>query len=177
MFERYNEGARRTIFFARHEASHRGLGEITPADIALGVAREAKNPDWTFAPLTGRWEEMVDLLTSGPRRSDVGDCDLPLSNASKRVLAYASEESQRDGVHEIGPEHLLRGVLREGDIAARKLAAAGLDLPQLRQGTFGEISRRGHLQSRIRRLRSKRMIWLGVALLVAGAIFYLHLQQ
>jgi hypothetical protein len=59
--------------------------------------------------------------------------DLPLSNESKRVLAYAAEEAERLQNKHIGTEHLLLGLLREKDaFAAQLLNSQGLSLDRAR---------------------------------------------
>jgi uncharacterized damage-inducible protein DinB len=60
--------------------------------------------------------------------------DLPLSNESKRVLAYAAEEAERLSHRHIGTEHLLLGLLREENFfAAEILQERGLRLPAVRE--------------------------------------------
>ena len=60
--------------------------------------------------------------------------DLPLSNESKRVLAYAAEEAERLGHKQIGTEHLLLGLLREEKcFAAQMLEERGLRLSRVRE--------------------------------------------
>lgn len=121
MFERYTEKARRTIFFGRHEASEFGYEQIEADFLLLGLARE--NPE-----LTMRWlglnyaqlrESLAQLYPGNERIAT--SVDLPLSNASKRALAYASEEADRLGDRHIGTEHLFLGLLREGCAASKML--------------------------------------------------------
>src|SRR5262249_44262123 len=60
--------------------------------------------------------------------------DLPLSNACKRILAYAAEEAERLNHRHIGPEHLLLGILREEKcVAAEVLQQFGLRLNVIRE--------------------------------------------
>ena len=60
--------------------------------------------------------------------------DHPLSNESKRVLAYAAEEAERFGHKLIGSEHLLLGLLSEkGALAAHLLNSLGLSLDRGRE--------------------------------------------
>jgi ATP-dependent Clp protease ATP-binding subunit ClpA len=62
--------------------------------------------------------------------------DLPLSNASKRVLAYAAEEAHRLRGEPIGTEHLFLGLLRENKSRVPEaLATAGIDLRSARNRT------------------------------------------
>jgi hypothetical protein len=67
--------------------------------------------------------------------------DLPLSNESKRVLAYAADEAERFGHKHIGSEHLLLGLLSEkGAFAAYLLNSRGLSLDRAR----AIVSKRQH---------------------------------
>jgi hypothetical protein len=60
--------------------------------------------------------------------------DLPLSNESKRVLAYAAEEAERLAHKHIGTEHLFLGLLREKkSLAAQLLSERGVALEQMRE--------------------------------------------
>jgi ATP-dependent Clp protease ATP-binding subunit ClpC len=113
MFERYTEKARRVIFFARYEASQFGSPYIESEHVLLGIVREDK-------PLTNRFlraevasiRKQVETQTT-TRENTATSVDLPLSNESKRVLAYAGEEAERLAHKHIGTEHLLLGLLRE----------------------------------------------------------------
>jgi ATP-dependent Clp protease ATP-binding subunit ClpA len=124
MFERYTEKARRAIFFARYEASQFGRHEIETDFLLLGIIRENR-------ALSYRWfgEDGQDVRKSverkySPLKRFSTSVDLPLSPASKRVLAYAAEESERLGHKHIGTEHLFLGLLREPDCLAAELLAA-----------------------------------------------------
>jgi len=69
-----------------------------------------------------------------PREKTSTSVDLPLSNESKRVLAYAAEEAERFGHKLIGSEHLLLGLLSEkGALAAHLLNSRGLSLDRGRE--------------------------------------------
>ena len=133
MFERYTEKARRVIFFARYEASQFGCPYIESEHVLLGIVREDK-------PLTSRFlraevasiRKQVESQTT-TREKTVTSVDLPLSNESKRVLAYAGEEAERLAHKHIGTEHLLLGLLREEKcFAAQILVERGIRLSQVR---------------------------------------------
>ena len=59
--------------------------------------------------------------------------DLPLSNKSRRILAYAAEEAKRLNTDHIGPEHLLLGMLGEETSTAAQVLCHGLDLNVVRE--------------------------------------------
>jgi ATP-dependent Clp protease ATP-binding subunit ClpC len=141
MFERYTEKARRVIFFARYEASQFGSPYIESEHLLLGIVREDK-------ALTNRFlrseaasiRKQVETQTT-IRESTSTSVDLPLSNESKRALAYAAEEAERLAHKHIGPEDLLLGLLREEQcFAAQILLERGLQLSQVREA----LARRPH---------------------------------
>ena len=131
MFERYTEKARRVIFFARYEASESGLTVIEPEHLLLGLLRESHN---LFKPPLDRTALAVDLRqrVRTPQPAVPTSVDLPLSNPSKRALAYAGEEAQTLRHTFIGTEHLLLGLLREKSVASEMLVQRGFSLEALR---------------------------------------------
>ena len=156
MFERYTEKARRVIFFARYEASHFGSPVIDTEHLLLGIMREttqvtrmlpAGAPEAIRAQIDARFEI---------REKVSNNVDLPLSNASKRVLAYGAEEAERLNHRHIGSEHLFLGLLREeNSLAAKLLEPFGVKLEQFRtkvevMGAYEAAE--GVLSSRDRRL-------------------------
>src|SRR4051812_32095651 len=141
MFERYTEKARRVIFFARYEASQFGAPAIEPEHLLLGLMREDKT-------LTGRFFPRAQVNIEAIRKEIEGrtllrekistSVELPLAPETKRVLAFAHEESDRLQHRHIGTEHLLLGLLREErSMAAEILYERGLRLNAVRE----EVSR------------------------------------
>lgn len=141
MFERYTEKARRVIFFARYEASQFGSPYIETEHLLLGILREDKT-------LTNRFlrsevesiRKQVESQTTAREKTSTS-VDLPLSNESKRVLAYAAEEAERLAHKHVGTEHLLLGLLREEKcFAAQILMERGLRASKVRE----ELARQPH---------------------------------
>ncbi|MGI8896938.1 MAG: ATP-dependent Clp protease ATP-binding subunit [Pyrinomonadaceae bacterium] len=148
MFERYTEKARRVIFFARYEASQFGAPAIEPEHLLLGLMREDKT-------LTGRFFPRAQISIESIRKEIEGrtllrekistSVELPLAPETKRVLAYAHEESDRLQHRHIGTEHLLLGLLREErSMAAEILYERGLRLNAVRD----EIARQSGAETR-----------------------------
>ena len=108
MFERYSERGRRTIFFARYEASQYGCDHIEAEHILLGIFRADKDLETRFLPAAAPAliRNRVDKRF-GSRPKIATSIDLPLSGESKRVLAYAVEESERFSHKHVGSEHLV----------------------------------------------------------------------
>jgi ATP-dependent Clp protease ATP-binding subunit ClpC len=123
MFERYTEKARRVIFFARYEASQYGSPYIESEHLLLGILREDKSLTNRFLRSHASVESIRKQIESQTtvREKVSTSVDLPLSDESKRVLAYAAEEAERLGHKHIGTEHLLLGLLREEKCFAAKL--------------------------------------------------------
>lgn len=140
MFERYTEKARRIIFFARYEALQYGSLVISPEHILLGLLREDKTLSAKFFPfrlsaevVRREVESRIVLREKMPQSAE-----LHLAPETKRILAFAREESERLRSRTIGTEHLLLGLLREErSVAAEILFQQGVRLQSVRE----EISR------------------------------------
>jgi ATP-dependent Clp protease ATP-binding subunit ClpA len=135
MFERYTQEARRTIFFARHEASQFGSPQIESEHLLLGLLRESKGALNPILGLKSSEEEVRDLVTAStkPRQKFATSVDLKFTNECKRILAYSAEEAERLGAKHIGIEHLALGILREENcLAARILREQGLQVNKAR---------------------------------------------
>src|ERR1044072_3518214 len=137
MFEKYNEKARRALFFARYEASKLGSRVIESEHVLLGILREGED---TVTELFRRFHVKPDEI----RREIEGErvfverisstAELPLSEESKKVLAYAAHEAESMLHGSVGSEHLLIGILRvEGCLAMRILAQHGPDVYSARE--------------------------------------------
>ena len=137
MFEKYNEKARRALFFARYEASKLGSRVIESEHILLGILREGEE---AVADILQHFEVAAEEL----RREIEGErvfverisstAELPLSEESKKILAYASHEAESMLHSVVGSEHLLIGILRvESCLAAKGLVQSGIDLYSLRE--------------------------------------------
>src|SRR5258708_35281614 len=136
MFERYTEKARRAIFFSRYEASQFGSPYIETEHLLLGVLREDKSLTHRFLGSHVQVEAIRKQIESATtiREKVSTSVDLPLSNESKRVLAYAAEEAERLSHKHIGVEHLFLGLLREEKcFAAQILVERGVRLAAVRE--------------------------------------------
>ncbi len=135
MFERYTEMARRTIFFARYEASQFGSPYIETEHLLLGVLREDKALANRLLASHAKVEELRNSITRGKTGLKIStSVDLPLSHESKRALAYGAEEGERLHQKHIGTEHLLLGLLREEKcFAAQLLREQGVTVELVRE--------------------------------------------
>src|ERR1051326_1211363 len=100
MFERYTEKARRVIFFARYEGSQAGAEEIEPQHLLLGLVREDP-PLLTHFVTNGKTSvermraEIARHLGPRERIPSPLTVEMPLASATKHVLHFAHEESDR----------------------------------------------------------------------------------
>jgi methylmalonyl-CoA/ethylmalonyl-CoA epimerase len=136
MFEKYTEAARRTIFYARYEASESGSKSIEPEHLLLGMLHEKKEPLPRLLPAEITVRTLRERIkTSVPEREKIAtSVELPLAAETKRVLAYAHEESDRLSHWNISNEHLLLGLVREErSLAAKILREHGVTLTRLRE--------------------------------------------
>jgi ATP-dependent Clp protease ATP-binding subunit ClpC len=146
MFEKYNEKARRALFFARYEASKLGSRVIESEHILLGVLREGED---IIKEIFSRFNVKPEQI----RREVEGDrlfvdrisssAELPLSEEAKKILAYAAHEAESMLHQYVGTEHLLIGILRvESSTAARILTGKGLNVYGVREETISILKER-----------------------------------
>jgi haloalkane dehalogenase len=137
VFESYTEKARRVIFFARYEASQARVVSIEPEHILLGLLREDKELvrqvfDEPQALIKAIRDAIEERCLPG-QGVDVS-VDMPLSEAAKRVLNYAADESDRVQHPNITTGHLFLGVIRdEKSISGEILADCGVELERTRE--------------------------------------------
>jgi Clp amino terminal domain, pathogenicity island component len=138
MFELYTEKARRSIFFARYEASQFGSPNIETEHLLLGLLRENRGLVRLLPPGSPDTIRKQIEAHSVFREKVSTSVDLPLSNESKRVLAYAAEEAQHLGHKHIGTEHLFLGLFREKEcFAAETLRQLGVQYEKVKEHVRG----------------------------------------
>lgn len=127
-------GARKSIFFARCEASSFSRKWITTEDLLLGILRE----DPQVREMAGgavaveSMRREIEAREIEQRRVPPSE-DLPLNGVSRSALALAIEEAPRSAAPEATPRHLLAGILQqEQTFAAQLLRRHGIDLERLR---------------------------------------------
>src|ERR1051326_463948 len=106
MFERYTENARRAIFFARWEAQQTGSPYIEPIHVLLGLTHDTDSKANQLFSLSAHAENFREQLKPHSATKHSASVDLPLSNPSKRILAYAAQEADNLASQPMGTEHL-----------------------------------------------------------------------
>ena len=145
-FHRYTASAKRAIFYAVHGASLRGSPEITPEDILLGLSRDPHDDECGFRLLHERCEEVarevgIAWTTSYRSNITIGSRNSPpLSNGSKRVLAFAVREADQSRTFWIDTDHLQAALFLEGGLPASALEKIGYTLESTRAaGADGRV--------------------------------------
>lgn len=134
MFESCDEAARGALFFARFESVRLGSPSLEPEHLLLALIREprAHTKKLLLQLPLANIREQVENRHSGERLDSRGE--ILFSASAKRVLSCAFDEADRLGHRCVRPEHLLLGILRDGDsLAATVLARHGMQLEDARE--------------------------------------------
>ena len=135
--ERFTQRARRVLSLAHEEAERMHHNYIGTEHLLLGLMREeggvAGRVMRELGLDTARVKEMVERLTGIGRQ---GGGHVELSPGTEQVLQYAIEEARRMGHHYIGTEHLLLGLVRQGEgVGIEVLRRLGITPEQVRRQT------------------------------------------
>ena len=136
MFNRFTERARKVILLAKEEAKRFNHDYIGTEHILLGLVREGEGVAAAVLENLGLSSEKITmevekLVKAGP--STVISGDIPFTPKAKKVMELSMDEAVSLGHNYIGTEHLLLGLLREGEgIASQVLINLGLDLNKVR---------------------------------------------
>jgi hypothetical protein len=146
MFERYTERARRSVFFARYEASMFGSPYIEPEHLLLGILREDRSlRDVLPVPARDQIRGQVEGNHPGRERLSTS-VDVPLSAASKRAMVYGAEEADLLRSREIECDHLVLGLLRlEPSVVAELLSPHGVGYPEVKASIAARAAKRNVL--------------------------------
>ncbi len=136
MFNRFTERAQRVLFLAQEEAIRLGHPYVGTEHILLGLIREGQGvAAKALANLEIEAEkvrQMVEQLVG--RGQGGGGKELTLTPRGKKVLELSVDEARRMGHNYVGTEHLLLGLIREGEgVAAQVLNGLGADLNRVRR--------------------------------------------
>jgi ATP-dependent Clp protease ATP-binding subunit ClpC len=137
MFNRFTERARKVILLAKEEAKRFNHDYIGTEHILLGLVREGEGVAAAVLASFGLTPDKIrieveKLVQPGPTTVISGD--LPFTPKAKKVMELATEEARALGHNYIGTEHLLLGLIREGEgVASQVLMNLGLELERVRE--------------------------------------------
>ena len=136
MFERFTDRARRVVVLAQDEARMLNHNYIGTEHILLGLIHEgegvaAKALESLGISLDVVRQQVVDIIGEG-QQAPTGH--IPFTPRAKKVLELSLREALQLGHNHIGTEHILLGLIREGEgVAAQVLGNLGADLGRVRQ--------------------------------------------
>lgn len=136
MFDRFTERARKVIILAKEEAKRFNHDYIGTEHILLGLIKEGESVAAAVLQNLGLSLDTIrleieKLVQFGP--STVVSGDIPFTPKAKKVIELAMDEARRLGHNYIGTEHLLLGLIKEGEgVASHVLTNVGLDLNKVR---------------------------------------------
>ncbi|MBO8129337.1 MAG: ATP-dependent Clp protease ATP-binding subunit [Peptococcaceae bacterium] len=135
MFGRFTKRAQKVILLAQEEARRFNYPYVGTEHLLLGLVREGEGVAAKVLRELGieadkvraAVEQMVDVGQAGPHM------EIALTPRAKRVLELSVDEARRLGHNYVGTEHLLLGLIREGEgVAAQVLTGMGADLNKVR---------------------------------------------
>ncbi|MCK0113706.1 ATP-dependent Clp protease ATP-binding subunit [Ornithinimicrobium sp. F0845] len=143
MFERFTDRARRVVVLAQEEARMLNHNYIGTEHILLGLIHEgegvaAKALETLDISLDAVREQVQEIIGQG-QQSPTGH--IPFTPRAKKVLELSLREGLQLGHNYIGTEHILLGLIREGEgVAAQVLIKLGADLNRVRQQVIQLLS-------------------------------------
>ncbi|MBO1770964.1 ATP-dependent Clp protease ATP-binding subunit [Agrococcus sp. TF02-05] len=136
MFERFTDRARRVVVLAQEEAKLLNHNYIGTEHILLGLIHEgdgvaAKALEQLGISLDAVRAQVQDMIGTGSQQTTG---HIPFTPRAKKVLELSLREALQLGHNYIGTEHVLLGLIREGEgVAAQVLVKLGADLNRVRQ--------------------------------------------
>lgn len=136
MFERFTERARKVVYLAQQEAARLGHNVVGTEHLLLGLVAEGEgvaakgleNMDIDLAKIRKEVERIIGNGEPNPFG------EIPFTPRAKRVLELAYDESRQFSHNYVGTEHILLGLIREGEgVAAQVLKNLGADLEKVRK--------------------------------------------
>eukprot|EP00741_Cyanophora_paradoxa_P011666 tig00020563_g11271.t1 len=139
MFEKFTEKAIKVVMLSQEEARRLGHNFVGTEEILLGLigegtgiaAKVLKSFNITLKDARAEVEKIIG------RGSGFVQVEIPFTPRAKRVLELSLDEAKQLGQNYIGTEHLLLGLVREGEgVACRVLQNLGVDLAKVRQAVI-----------------------------------------
>ncbi|HEV8480505.1 MAG TPA: ATP-dependent Clp protease ATP-binding subunit [Candidatus Eisenbacteria bacterium] len=140
MHDKFTERVRKVIYLAREEAARLQHDYIGTEHLLLGVIREGEGIAATVlnnlgVDLDHIRQAVENMVSSSGGTMTIGE--IPFTPRAKRVLELAVDEARSLGHNYVGTEHLLLGLIREGEgVAAKVLLELGVDRKRVREETL-----------------------------------------
>ena len=140
MHDKFTERVRKVMYLAREEAARLQHDYIGTEHLLLGILREGEGIAATVLnnlnlDLDQIRQAVENMVSSSGGTLTIGE--IPFTPRAKRVLELSVDEARQLGHNYVGTEHLLLGLIREGEgIAARVLLELGVDRKKVREETL-----------------------------------------
>lgn len=136
MFERFTERARKVVYLAQQEAARLGHNVVGTEHLLLGLVAEGQGV--AAKALENMGINLEQIRQEVERIIGIGETnpfgEIPFTPRAKRVLELAVDEGRQLGHNYVGTEHILLGLIREGEgVAAQVLKNLGADLDKVRK--------------------------------------------
>ena len=158
MFERFTEKAIKVIMLAQEEARRLGHNFVGTEQILLGLIGEGTGigPKVLKSMGVNLKDARVEVEKIIGRGSGFVAVEIPFTPRAKRVLELSLEEARQLGHNYIGTEHLLLGLIKEGEgVAARVLENLSVDLSKVRSQIIRSLGDNTEVSSGSNSTRSK----------------------
>jgi ATP-dependent Clp protease ATP-binding subunit ClpC len=142
MFERFTARARKVVYLAQEEAARLGHNIVGTEHLLLGLVDEGEG-------VAAEVLEVLNIQLEKIRKEvekiiGMGDAsisgEIPFNARAKRVLELAVDEGRQMGHNYVGTEHILLGLIREGEgVAAQVLKNLGADLEKVRKQVINQM--------------------------------------
>jgi ATP-dependent Clp protease ATP-binding subunit ClpC len=171
-FEKFTERARKVLTLAQEEAHRFNHNYIGTEHLLLGLVREGDGVAARVLANMGvqlpKVRSAVEFIIGRGDSMIVGE--IGLTPRAKKVIELAVDEARRLNHHYIGTEHLLLGLVREGEgIAAGVLESLGVSLEKVRQQVMQVVSQSSGYQQKSQQTKTPYMDALGFDLTEAAS--------
>ncbi|MFH0777580.1 MAG: ATP-dependent Clp protease ATP-binding subunit [Candidatus Eisenbacteria bacterium] len=140
MQDKFTERVRKVMYLAREEAARLHHDYIGTEHLLLGILREGEGIAATVLANLGLELDAIRQAVEGIVSSTGGTMtigEIPFTPRAKRVLELSVDEARQLGHNYVGTEHLLLGLIREGEgVAAKVLLELGVDRKKVREETL-----------------------------------------
>src|SRR5688572_13857538 len=147
-FDRFNDRAKRVLALAQDEAIRFNHNYIGTEHLLLGLVREGEGVaakalvDSLGIDLSQIRRSVESIIGRGP--STMSPSEIVLAPQTKQVINNAIDEARKLGHSHVGTEHLLLGIVRQGEsTAAKVLASLSVELEKVRHQVIVELGQRG----------------------------------
>ena len=136
IFEKFTEKSQKAILFAQNEARDARLNYVGSEHLMLGIIKEGTGTGARILKSLGLTYESVKLATYEivTKGNEVVNGNLIYTPRTKKIFELSYEAAKEDDLETIGTEHILLGILREGQgIAVLVLRRLGIDAKVLEE--------------------------------------------